>query len=72
MDQEHERRGQRQLLLADQDAAALLGIARTTLLEEWRAGRIMAVRIGRRRLFHIRDIEAYADRLREEQARSGR
>ncbi|MBI4236304.1 MAG: helix-turn-helix domain-containing protein [Chloroflexi bacterium] len=55
------------LFLSDREAAEIVGIGRTKLLAEWEAGKLRAVHIGKRRLFPVEEVRAYAARLMEEQ-----
>ena len=53
----------RPLLVSVEDAAALLGIGRTTLYELIRQGDVLPIRIGRCVRIPQRELEAYVDRL---------
>ncbi len=56
-------------LLTDTDEARALlgGIGRTRLFEMLKTGELPSVKIGRRRMVLVSDIEAYVERLRDEQ-----
>ena len=49
------------LLVSDRDAAWMLGVCRSTFLKMLRVGRIdlPCVKLGRRRLYSVFDIEAF-------------
>ena len=53
----------RPLLVSVEDAAALLGIGRTTLYELIRQGDVRPIRIGRCVRIPQRELQAYVDRL---------
>jgi len=48
-------------LLTVEDCANRLGVARATLYPKVMAGELRSVRIGRRRLVAIEDLDAYVD-----------
>jgi excisionase family DNA binding protein len=52
-------------VLSVNEAAAVLGIERSTVYRLLRAGELEAVRVGSRKKFRPRDIEAYLERDRE-------
>lgn len=52
-------------LLNDRQAAARLGIGRTKLRELLSTGQLRSVRIGRRVLVPVGEVEAYVQRLLE-------
>jgi excisionase family DNA binding protein len=56
------------LLLKVPEAAAMLGLGRSTLYERMMAGDVPVVRIGRSVRISARALRAYADRLEAEQA----
>lgn len=57
------------LLISIEQAAAALGVSRANLYEIMARGEIDTVRIGRRRLVRVRDLERYVDRLSDEWSR---
>jgi excisionase family DNA binding protein len=54
------------LLLSVGEAAAALGISRSTLYCEVAAGRLETVKIGARRLFVLEEVKRYVGQLRQE------
>lgn len=59
------------LLLKVPDAAAMLGVGRSTLYELIQTGDLVAVRIGRSVRIPARAIREYAERLEAEQVGNG-
>lgn len=51
------------------EASDVSGIGRTKLYEEISSGRLESISVGRRRLIPADALEAYLNRLREEQRR---
>lgn len=57
-----------QIAYSPTDAAKIAGIGRTTLFEEIKAGRLRALKAGRRTLIRRADLEAWIDALRTRDA----
>jgi excisionase family DNA binding protein len=57
------------VLLADTDEARQIlgGIGRTRLFQLLKTGELPSVKIGRRRMVPVSDLQAYVERLRDEQ-----
>jgi excisionase family DNA binding protein len=58
-------------LVTVQEAAAVLGIGRTTFFKLMNSGKLASVQIGRRRLIARSDIDACIAQLKMEQTTSG-
>ena len=57
------------VLLGVEEAARCLGVGRTTVFELLRLGRLKSVRIGRRRLIPREELEVFARRRADQEAR---
>jgi len=55
-------------LLSVKDACDLLGVGRTTLYQLRKRGLIRSVRIGRRVLFDLRDLEIFVEKSKQKAA----
>lgn len=52
-------------VLSINEAAAVLGVERSTIYRLLRTGELQAIRVGQRRRFRPEDIDAYLERNRE-------